>query len=82
MKGIKKSPRMLQPSKTPLWKRGSIVVDFISGLLMNPSRWDVVWVAIDRLIKLTLFIEMNMDYPLKNLFIKMISYLSGDWSVD
>jgi hypothetical protein len=52
-KKLKKSSKMLQQLMRPISKWGSIAMVFVSGLPMNPSRWDVIWMVIDRLTKFT-----------------------------
>ncbi|GKA30999.1 putative reverse transcriptase domain-containing protein [Tanacetum coccineum] len=46
-----KSSGLLQQPKIPVWKWERITMDFIVGLPRTPSRYDSIWVIVDRLTK-------------------------------
>ncbi|KAA3481546.1 Gag protease polyprotein [Gossypium australe] len=49
--------RTLQPIKIPQWKWERITMDFVSGLPLNSTKKDSVWVIVDRITKATHFIS-------------------------
>ncbi|KAA3470813.1 reverse transcriptase [Gossypium australe] len=58
---------LLQPTKIPLWKWERIMMDFVSGLPLMPTKKDSVWVIVDRLTKSAHFIPVRTDYSLQKL---------------
>ncbi|KAA3469769.1 DNA/RNA polymerases superfamily protein [Gossypium australe] len=64
----------------PEWKWDQVTMDFVTGLLLTPSKKDVVLVIIDRLTKSSHFIPVLVDYSLDklaNLYISEIVRLHG-----
>jgi hypothetical protein len=53
---------LLQPLSIPEWKWDDISVDFIMGLPMMASKFDSIWVIVDRLSKSVHFIPINTTY--------------------
>jgi hypothetical protein len=53
---------LLQPLSIPEWKWDDISVDFIMGLPMTASKFDSIWVIVDRLSKSVHFIPINTTY--------------------
>jgi hypothetical protein len=53
---------LLQPLSIPEWKWDDISVDFIMGLPMTTSKFDSIWVIVDRLSKSVHFIPINTTY--------------------
>ncbi|KAA3477010.1 integrase [Gossypium australe] len=51
----------------PKWKWDHVTMDFVTGLLLTPSKKDAVWVVVDRLTKLAHFIPVRVDYSLDKL---------------
>ncbi|KAA3461996.1 DNA/RNA polymerases superfamily protein [Gossypium australe] len=58
---------LLQPILIPKWKWDRITMDFVSGLPLTPRKKDVIWVAVDRLMKSAHFIPVRSDYTLDRL---------------
>jgi hypothetical protein len=57
-----------------------IARDFIVGLLRNQSGYDSIWVIVDRLTKVALFIPVKTTYSgpqLAELYMLRIVYLHG-----
>nr|GEX40393.1 putative reverse transcriptase domain-containing protein [Tanacetum cinerariifolium] len=50
---------LLQQPKIPVWKWERITMDFVSGLPRMPSRYDTIWVIVDRLTKSAHFLPMK-----------------------
>lgn len=59
--------RLLQPIQIPQWKWECVTMDFVSGLLLTPSKKDSVWVIMDRLTQSAHFIPVHIDYSLQKL---------------
>jgi hypothetical protein len=57
-----KSGGLLQPLCIPDWKWNDISMDFIVGLPMTASKFDSIWVIVDRLSKSAHFIPVNTNY--------------------
>jgi hypothetical protein len=53
---------LLQPLKIPEWKWEEIGMDFIVGLPRTQTGYDLIWVMVDRLTKVTHFIPIKMTY--------------------
>ncbi|KAK8701329.1 hypothetical protein V6N13_019717 [Hibiscus sabdariffa] len=71
---------LLQPLKFPLWKWERITMDFVSGLLITPPKYDSVWVIVDRLTKSAHFIlvRVNMSSDiLAEIYIREVIGLHG-----
>jgi hypothetical protein len=48
--------------RVPEWKREEIAMDFIVGLPRIQSRYDSIWLIVDRLTKVDNFIPVKMTY--------------------
>jgi transposase InsO family protein len=62
------------------WKWEEIAMDFIMGLLRTTSRYDSIWVIVDRLTKVAHFIPVKTTYTgpqLAELYMLMIVCLHG-----
>jgi hypothetical protein len=62
------------------WKWKEIAIDFIVGLLRTQSRYDSVWVIVDRLTNVAHFIPAKTTYSgqqLAELYMSRIVYLHG-----
>ena len=46
---------------------GDISVDFVMGLPRTPSRYDAIWVIVDRLTKFAQILPIRANYPLEKL---------------
>ncbi|KAL4323312.1 hypothetical protein GQ457_11G027170 [Hibiscus cannabinus] len=71
---------LLQPIRIPEWKWEHITMDFVTGLLLTPSKKDSVWVIVDRLTKSTHFIPIQTNYivdKLAKFYISEIVRLHG-----
>ncbi|KAA3488290.1 reverse transcriptase [Gossypium australe] len=53
--------------KIPQWKWERIMMDFISGLPLTPTKKDLIWVMVDQLTKSAHFIPIRVDYSLQRL---------------
>jgi hypothetical protein len=53
---------LLQPLKIPEWKWKEIEMNFIVGLPRIQSRYDLIWIIVDRLTKVAYFIPVKMTY--------------------
>ncbi|GJV99206.1 putative reverse transcriptase domain-containing protein [Tanacetum coccineum] len=49
----------------PIWKWERITMDFITKLPRTPSRYDSIWVIVDRLTKYAHFIPMNEKFKME-----------------
>ncbi|GKE13981.1 putative reverse transcriptase domain-containing protein [Tanacetum coccineum] len=58
---------LLQQLEIPVWKWERISMDFITKLLRTSSRYDSIWVIVDRLTKSVHFIPMNEKYKMEKL---------------
>nr|GEU89276.1 putative reverse transcriptase domain-containing protein [Tanacetum cinerariifolium] len=66
---------LLQQPEIPEWKWENITIDFVSGLPRTPSRYESIWVIVDRLTKSVHFLPMKkMDSieKLAQLYLKEI----------
>jgi hypothetical protein len=64
----------------PEWKWEEIAINFIVGLLRTQSGYDSIWVIVDRLSKVALFIPVRTTYfepQLAELYMSRIVYLHG-----
>nr|GEX08470.1 hypothetical protein [Tanacetum cinerariifolium] len=58
---------LLQQSEIPIWKWERITMDFITKLPRTPSRYDSIWVIVDRLTEFAYFILMNEKFKMERL---------------
>ncbi|GJW89268.1 putative reverse transcriptase domain-containing protein [Tanacetum coccineum] len=58
---------LLQQPEIPVWKWERITMDFITKLPRTSSRYDSIWVIVDRLTKSAHFIPMNEKYKMEKL---------------
>jgi transposase InsO family protein len=71
---------LLQPLKVPEWKWEEIGMDFIVGLPRTRDGYDLIWVIVERLIKVAHFIPMKTTYSgaqLAELYMSRIVCLHG-----
>jgi transposase InsO family protein len=71
---------LLQPLQVPEWKWEEIAMDFIVGLPRTQSRYDSIWVIVDRLTKVAHFIPVKTTYSrsqLAELYVSRIVCLHG-----
>jgi hypothetical protein len=71
---------LLQPLKIPEWKWKEIGMDFIVGLPRTQVGYDSIWVIVDRLTKVALFIPVKTTYSgakLAELYMSRIVCLHG-----
>jgi hypothetical protein len=71
---------LLKPLEIPEWKWENIAMDFVVGLPRSPRGKDAIWVVIDRLTKVALFIPMKQTSSaadLVPLYIKEVVRLHG-----
>lgn len=71
---------LIQPLEIPEWKWDSISMDFVIGLLNTPIGHDTIWVIVDRLMKSSYFIPINISFSLQKLveiYIHVIVMLHG-----
>jgi hypothetical protein len=57
-----KPGRLLQPLSISEWKWDDISMDFIVGLPLTTSMFDLIWVIMDRLFKSAHFIPVHTNY--------------------
>ncbi|GKC08916.1 putative reverse transcriptase domain-containing protein [Tanacetum coccineum] len=62
-----KPSRLLQQSEIPEWKWEKITMDLVMKLPKRSSRYDVIWVIIDRLTKSSHFLPIREDYKMEKL---------------
>nr|GFB93112.1 putative reverse transcriptase domain-containing protein [Tanacetum cinerariifolium] len=62
-----RSSGLLQQPEIPVWKWERITMDFIIGLLRTPSRYDSIWVIVDRLTKSAHFLPVKTTDSMENL---------------
>ncbi|GKD59943.1 putative reverse transcriptase domain-containing protein [Tanacetum coccineum] len=70
----------LQQPEIPVWKWEMITMDFVSGLPRTPSRYDTIWVIVDRLTKSAHFLPMKRTdsmEKLTRLYLKEIVCMHG-----
>jgi hypothetical protein len=53
---------LFQPQSIAKWKWHDISMDFIVGLPMMASKFDLIWVIMDRLSKSAHFIPVHTNY--------------------
>ncbi|KAE8667313.1 Kinesin-3 [Hibiscus syriacus] len=58
---------LLQSIKIPEWKWERIMMDFVTGFPLSPSKKDSIWVIVDRLTKSAHFIPIRINYSLGKL---------------
>nr|GEX71068.1 reverse transcriptase domain-containing protein [Tanacetum cinerariifolium] len=58
---------LLQQPEIPVWKWERITMDFIIGLLRTPSRYDSIWVIVDRLTKSSHFLPVKTTDSMEKL---------------
>jgi hypothetical protein len=71
---------LLQPLQIPQWKWDEIGMDFIVGLPRTRASYDSIWVLVDRLTKVTHFIQVRTTYNsavLAELYMSQIVCLYG-----
>jgi hypothetical protein len=71
---------LLQPLQVPEWKWEEITMDFNVGLPRTQSRYDSIWVIVDRLTKVAHFIPVKTIYSgpqLVELYMSRIECLQG-----
>jgi hypothetical protein len=59
--------RLPQPLKIPKWKWEEIGMDFIVGLAHTQAGYDLIWVIVDRLMKVAHFIPIKTTYSVAKL---------------
>jgi hypothetical protein len=71
---------LLQPLSIPVWKWEDISMDFIVGLSLTGSKFNSVWVIVDRLTKSAHFIPVHTFYMVEKyaeLYVSHILCLHG-----
>ena len=71
---------LLQQLPIPEWKWDMIAMDFVSGLPRTSSRYDAIWVIVDRLTKTAHFLPIKKTYStdrLARLYVNRIVCLHG-----
>nr|XP_028965101.1 uncharacterized protein LOC114827453 [Malus domestica] len=58
---------LMQNLPIPIWKWEDITMDFVYGLPRTPSRYDGIWVIVDRLTKIAHFLPVRQTYSLEKL---------------
>nr|GFB08854.1 reverse transcriptase domain-containing protein [Tanacetum cinerariifolium] len=58
---------LLQQPEIPIWKWERITMDFVSRLTRTSSRYDTIWVIVDRLTKSAHFLPMKKANSMKKL---------------
>ncbi|GJZ35567.1 putative reverse transcriptase domain-containing protein [Tanacetum coccineum] len=58
---------LLQQPEIPIWKWEGIAMDFMTKLPRTSSRYDTIWVIVDRLTKSAHFLPMSEDYKMERL---------------
>ncbi|GKC76395.1 putative reverse transcriptase domain-containing protein [Tanacetum coccineum] len=58
---------LLQQPEIPEWKWERITMDFITRFPRSSSRYDTIWVIVDRLTKLAYFLPIREDYNMEKL---------------
>jgi hypothetical protein len=53
---------LLQPLKIPEWKWEEIGIDFIVRLSCTQAGYDLIWVTVDQLTKVSYFIPVEITY--------------------
>ena len=70
----------LQPLSVPQWKWEEITMDFISPLPKTRAGNEVVWMIVDRLIKMAHFVPLRVGTPMDKLaqiYIREVVRLHG-----
>ena len=62
-----KPARLLQPLEVAYWKWEHVTMDFVTHFPWTPGRHNAVWVIVDQLTKLALFLAVRMTFTLKEL---------------
>ena len=57
----------LRPLEILTWKRNSILMDFIMGLLLSVSKKNAIWVIVDRLTKSAHFLPIHDTWSIERL---------------
>ena len=71
---------LLNPIPIPQWKWDNITMDFVFGFPLTQKKHDSVWVIINKLIKSTHFLPVQLDYSmdrLAELYVNEIVRLHG-----
>ena len=71
---------MLKPLDIPEWKWDSVAMDFVVGLPKTLTKYDAIWVIVDRLTKTAHFLPIDIRYSLEKLtqlYIKEVVRLHG-----
>jgi len=55
-----KSSGLMQPLFVPDWKWNSISMDFVGALLKTVKGFDLIWVIVDRLLKIMVFMSCSL----------------------
>ncbi|GJT21500.1 putative reverse transcriptase domain-containing protein [Tanacetum coccineum] len=63
----KKPSGLLHQPKILVWKWERITMEFVSGLPRTPSRYDMIWVIVDRLTKSAHCLPMKKTYSMEKL---------------
>ncbi|KAM2564410.1 hypothetical protein TB2_012703 [Malus domestica] len=81
VKADRQRPRgLIQNLLIPISKYEDIIMDFVYGLPRTPSRYDGIWVIVDRLTKTAHFLPVRQTYSLEKLvklFVDNIVHLHG-----
>jgi hypothetical protein len=56
---------LLRPLSIPNWKWDDIIMDFNVGLPLTASKFDSIWVIVERLKRSTQFILINTSYKVQ-----------------
>ena len=59
---------LIQPLEIPEWKWGYLAMNFVVGLPKTGTNHDAIWVIIDRITKMTLFLPINEKFSPDKLF--------------
>ncbi|GKB36427.1 putative reverse transcriptase domain-containing protein [Tanacetum coccineum] len=62
-----KPARLLQQPEIPEWKWEKLAMDLVTGLPKSSSRYDMIWVIVDRLTKSAHFLPIREDYKSKKM---------------
>ena len=57
----------VQPMEVPKWKWESISMDFMMGLPRTSTRYDAIWIIVDRLTRSAHFLPIRANYPMEKL---------------
>ena len=70
----------IQPLKISIWKWEEVTMDFVVGLLVTISEYDLIWVAVDWLTKSAHFLPVKIGFSVRDyarIFLKEIVHLHG-----